>query len=179
MNRSILAGAALAAVLPFCAATAAHAAADAPPQGTLELGYTRAAWDTDPSIAFNTIHARGSLQANKNFGAEMELGFGFGSDSIPGGEIKQQVEAGLYVDGYLPVGHGDLIARVGWTRTVTRATATGGGSTDFANKGAALGVGYRFFPNGGENGVRVDYTHYFYDGDIGVNAVSIGYVRKF
>ena len=179
MKLSTCAALAVAFVMPFAAAGAAQAADDAHPNGTLEVGYTRANWDTTPDIGFNTIHARGSLQANKYWGGEMELGFGVGSDSVLGGDIKQQVEAGLYVDGYLPMGeHGDLIARVGWTRTVTRVSA-GGGSADFANKGAAAGVGYRYFFKGGDNGVRVDYTHYFYDGDVGVNAFSVGYVRKF
>lgn len=180
MKKSILTGALLATALSFCAAGAAMAD-DTHPVGTLELGYTRADWDAGSGIdfGFNTIHARGALQFNKNWGGELELGFGVGSDTVLGVDVKQETEAGIYLDGYLPMGdHGDLIARAGWSRTVAKVSG-GGGSVDGENKGPAVGIGYRYFFKGSDNGLRVDYTHYFYDEDVSVNAFSIGYVRKF
>ena len=181
MKLSTAAGAVLALALPLCAAGAAHAE-DAATQGTLEVGYTRANFQADglPDFGFNTIHVRGAMQFNKNWGGELELGFGVGSDTIaPGVDLKQQTEAGIYIDGYVPMGaNGELIGRVGWSRSVIKVSALGT-STDGESKGPAVGVGYRYFPNGGVNGVRVDYTHYFYDDDVSANAFSIGYVRKF
>lgn len=185
MKTSILAGAAMAAVLPFCVATAANAADDNSNTGTLEVGYTYAGYDVDGigKVNANTLHARGGLQFNKTFGAEMEVAWGLGSDSVnvlgTSEDFKQKWQIGMYVDAYLPVGaHSDLIGRVGYSRT--RMTISGpGGSRDGDQKGAALGVGFRTFPGGGKNGFRADYTHFFYDDDVKGDLFSIGYVRKF
>jgi outer membrane immunogenic protein len=174
--------AALAVAAPLFAANASQAAT---PGATLEIGYTRADFasaDSVPSFGFNTVELRGGVQFHKNFGAELEGGFGLGSDTVHvdgvGVSVKQDWQVAVYGVGYLPVGHNaDLFARVGYGRTQVTASADGYSLAGQSN-GAAAGVGFRQFPGGGKNGWRVDYTHYFYNGEP-VDTFGAAYVRKF
>ena len=172
--------AAMAVAAPLVVAGAAQAADSG---ATLEIGYTRADFSNiNPNPDFNTLELRGGYQFNKNVGAEMEGGFGLGSDTLHSQgvsiSVKQDWQVAFYGVGYLPVGHNfDLLARVGYGRT--QATASGGGvSLDGQSSGAVAGIGVRQFPGGGKNGWRLDYTHYFYADDP-VDTFSVTYVRKF
>lgn len=185
--------AAIAVATPFVMAGAAQAdsntnsgnppppAAAFTPQATLELGYTRAQFtDIHPNFGLNTIELRGGFQPAKYWGAEMEGGFGLGSTNLGDGvTVKQDWQVAVYGVGYLPVGHNvDLLARVGYGRTQATASNSYGYSADGQSNGAVAGVGVRQFPGGGKNGWRLDYTHYFYNGDP-VDTFSATYVRRF
>ena len=181
MKLTIIA-AALAVAAPLAVAGVAQADA---PAGTLEVGYTRADFKVTGANDFgvNTVELRGGLQFNKNFGAEMEGGFGVGSTNITAygntGTVKQDWQVAFYGVGYVPVSKDvDLFARLGYGRTQLNISGPGGSGAGQAN-GAAAGVGMRFFPGSGKNGIRVDYTHYFYNAGTTGDAFGVTYVRKF
>lgn len=177
MKLTTLAAAAAAAVLPmsFAAATA-HAEEGVQWYG--EAGYTRGNFD---DADLNIVHGRIGADITPHFGLEAEAATSLGDDSQTIGgvnvDVKMNYSVGAFVVGRIPAGEGDLFARVGVVNAELEAKALGVTASD-SDTGYAVGAGYRWFPNGGQNGLRVEYTRYEYDNE-GANAFSIGYVRKF
>jgi hypothetical protein len=169
--------AALAVALPFVAAGAAHAATPL----YAEIGYTHTSLDSDIKADFNTIDFRGGSQFSKHWGVEMEVGTGLGdaSSSYQGTNfnVRMNWEVSVYAVGYLPVAKGlDLFARAGAVGAQFNESAYGNTGSNHEN-GYAVGVGARWFPKDGKNGIRVDYTRYGMQDD--ANNIGVSYVRKF
>jgi opacity protein-like surface antigen len=181
MNIRMLAAAA-AVALPMAVAGVANAA-DSGVTYTGELGYTRAEFqDSTPSVGLNTIHARLGAQFNQNWGVEAEAATSLGSDKENVGgvnvDVKMNYLVGAFVVGSYPVNENvSVFARVGVASAKIEAKS-GAVSADDTNSGWGIGAGVKWFPQGGANGVRVEYTRYDFDGS-GVNAFGVGYVRKF
>jgi hypothetical protein len=172
--------AAAAGALAITAFAASAHAADAAPGWTGELGAAVAhSSDSAFKVNLSSVLLRGGYTLNKNFAIEGEASFGVGDDSDSGVKFHQEYEVGVFVDGFVPVSENvDLLGRVGYAQTKIKATGFGLTDTNTAS-GAALGVGLRYFPNAGANGVRVDYTHYFFNKDSAVDGGSITWVHKF
>jgi hypothetical protein len=169
--------AALALALPFAMAGAAHAAG--PWYG--EIGYTRTDIDSDVKADFNDIDLRGGVQFG-HWGGEMEVGAGLGnaSTTILGSsvDVKMNYEVGVYAVGHLPLARGlDLFARVGAVGAEFHESVGGGGNGSNRENGYAVGAGLRYFPMGGANGVRVEYTRYGMQDD--ANNLGVSFVHKF
>lgn len=181
MNIRMLAAAA-AVALPMAMAGVANAA-DSGVTYTGELGYTRAEFqDSTPSVGLNTIHGRVGAQFNQNWGVEAEAATSLGSDKEKVGAVnvsfKMNYLVGAFVVGSLPVNENtSVFARVGVASAELEGKGPGGTASD-SESGWGVGAGVKWFPNGGANGLRVEYTRYDFDGD-GVNAFGVGYVRKF
>lgn len=161
-------------------AASAHAA-DTAGAWTGELGLAVAHTSEDVDVTLTGVQLRGGYQFHPNWAVEGEASFGVGSDTddSTGIKFKQQYEVGAFVDGFVPVGdNAQLLGRVGYASSKIKGTLGSVSATDTVN-GAAAGVGFRYFPNGGANGVRVDYTHYFFNKDSAVDAGSITWVHKF
>jgi hypothetical protein len=171
---------AVAVALPLAAASAARADAIS---ATLEAGYTRTQFeDIHPDYAFNTVQIRGGVQLNTYWGAEMEANFGTGSDRVNQSgftfRFKQNWAVGTFLVGYAQLGHHiDLIGRIGYTRTQLAAYGAGHSLSTQLNA-AAVGIGIRQFPGGGNNGYRFDYTRRFYQGSP-EDSLGATYVHRF
>jgi hypothetical protein len=168
--------AALAAAIPLVVAGAAHAAG--PWYG--EIGYTRSEFDSDVNARLNIINLRGGGQWG-HWGGEMEVGAGLGDSSTSvsgfGFNVKENYEVGIYGVGFLPVSNDlDVFARVGAVGAQYHESANGL-NTSNNEHGWAAGGGVRYFPKGGANGVRVEYTRYGMQDDL--NNYGVSYVRKF
>jgi outer membrane immunogenic protein len=174
--RKYLAAAAVA--LPLVVAGAAHAAG--PWYG--EIGYTRTDIDSsDVKAGFNTINLRGGAQVG-HLGGEMEAGAGLGDDSsatILGGKysVRMNYQVGVYAVGFLPVAKGlDLFARVGGVAAQFHESGNGLNTSNH-ERGWAAGLGLRYFPQAGANGVRAEYTRYGMQDD--ANNFGVSFVHKF
>lgn len=184
MKITTLVAAASAAALTLGVAAAANAA-DGATGVTAELGLA-SAFNTSNDVDTTLIGVQGRVgyQFHKNFGVEVEAATGLGHDNavLSNGshvEVKEQYEVGAFAVGYLPVSeHADVLGRVGYATNRIKATA-GGISATQTNDGAAAGVGLRFFPEAGNLGMRLDYTHYFFDHDAGANAISATVAYRF
>ena len=180
MKLTTLAATAGALALTAAFAASAHAA-EAPGSWTGEIGAAVAHTSEDVDVNLTGVQLRGGYQINPNFAVEAEASFGIGDDKddATGIKFKQQYEVGAFVDGFVPVNENfELLGRVGYATSKIKATLGGLSATDTVS-GAAAGVGLRYFPGAGANGVRVDYTHYFFDKDSAVDAGSITWVHKF
>ena len=165
-------------------AASAHAA-DSNVTITGELGVVGAHSSKGPDTNLGGLQLRAGAQFATNFGAEVEGSIGVGNDEVNVGagptfvKVGQKYEVGAFAVGYLPMGpHADLIARVGYAQTELEAKSAGVTSSQTSN-GAAAGVGARLFPESGADGVRVDYTHYFFNNDAAADAVSLTWQHKF
>lgn len=182
MKLTTLAAAASVAALTFGFAAAANAADATATPFTAELGLAAAHNSTD-DVDTNLIGLQGRFgyQFHKNFGVEAEAAVGLGDgDNVQVGpstyiNVKEQYEFGAFAVGYLPLGdRTDLIGRVGYATNRLKA-----GSAHQDNDGAAAGVGVRVFPEDSSLGLRVDYTHYFFDHDAASDAVSATVAYRF
>src|SRR5262249_27878902 len=121
-----------------------------------------ATFDDDVSLDFNALSLRAGAQVSTYFGAEVEADIGLGSETVgvEGFDVDVKLEhaLGAFVTARLPVGEGfDLTARAGYADAKLSADA-GFGEASGSDDGFAFGAGARFFPGGGKNGLRVDYT---------------------
>lgn len=151
-----------------------------------EAGYMRQMMSEEIDADFDLIVVRGGGEFLQTqgfaIGAEVEAGGGLGESSIRSGgfdiDIKLAWTLGAYATGaYAFSDQVSVIGRLGFVTTELEADAGFGAASDSAS-GVSGGVGLRYFPGGGKNGVRVDYTLQKLD-DTDVGALSATYVRRF
>lgn len=176
MKLSTLASAAGVLALATAFAASAHAAENTV---SVEVGGAHAMFeDSGEDIGTNVLQARANLQFHPNFGAELEAGAGIGSDNVNGVHVSQKWEVGAFGVGYLPINDSfDLLGRVGYVNTKIQVKVAGVKADDTFD-GPAAGVGLRYFPAAGADGIRADYTHYFFD-DQDADVLTVSYVHKF
>ncbi len=136
------------------------------------------------AIEFDVYTASVKLGYNFNdyFGVEGQAGFGIGDQEI--GNIDVGVDntfAGYGVLRFPLTEDFDFFTRVGYH--TTQFGFSGAISADLDTDGLAAGVGGQYFYNGGQNGLRVEYTYLDIDSRAGSlgggNVFSASYVRKF
>ncbi len=161
-------------------AVSAHAAAPAS-QGYFQAGVASAKLDSE---TFSAVHLNAGVDVNKYLALEAggDVGLSGKTYNYNGANVKIRFDYdfGAYVVGKLPVSSNvDLLGRVGYIR-VQGSGAYQSNKVAVGDSGVAYGVGLRYFPNGGNNGVSADLTHY----DLGKNSsdgdlINISYVRRF
>jgi opacity protein-like surface antigen len=151
-----------------------------------EVGYSFLEFKDDAgTIKVNPGAIRGIIgyEFHPNFAAEALLGFGVRSDSatVSGVDLDVKVRdmAGAYIKPKYDLGAGEVFARLGWTRTNSRVTASAGGASasgsatdsDFSY---GIGANYRFNPR---MNVGIDWMRYSNKdgGKIQGFTVSLGY----
>lgn len=139
--------------------------------------------DFGDDMTFSAISLSGGIQINKTFAVEAEGAFGATKKTISYGgydiDVKLDHNATAYLVGTWPISaNTDFTARLGYTQMQVSGS-TAGHSVSLDYSGAAYGVGVRYFPKGGKNGVRADFTRYNFGDDGNVNAYQVAYVRKF
>jgi hypothetical protein len=172
--------AAIAVALPLACAFAGSAQA----QGltyTAEVGYERVSFTGDPKFDVNAVNFRGGAQFLKHFGVEMDVAAGLGGENVSyqgiNANVKMQYAVGVYGVGYLPLAKGvDLFARVGAVGLRDQVSVSGS-SGNGNEHGYAVGAGLRWFPMGGKNGLRVEYTRWGLQDDI--DTFGATFVHKF
>jgi hypothetical protein len=117
------------------------------------------------------------------FAVEAEGSFGVSDKDVEvaGTKFSAKVDylVGAYGVVYFPVsGQIDLIGRAGYMSGQSNLPVAER-ETKQELSGPAIGVGMRYFPGGGKNGVRVDATHYEFEDDVKGEIYQIAYVRKF
>lgn len=128
---------------------------------------------------FAVLNATAGYNFNRYVAVEGEAAFGVKDKKIDGIKAKVDYTLGAYVVGSLPVSQNvDLIGRVGAVKGQIKAKVSNNVSASFDDSALAYGVGVRYFPNGGLNGVRADLTKYDFD-DVEVKALQVSYVRRF
>jgi hypothetical protein len=179
MKLSTLAAAAGALAISTAFAASAHAA-DTATGWSAELGGAVGhVSDGGVDVNLTSVMLRGGYQINDNFSVEGEASFGVGDDSDSGVKFHQDYEVGAFVAASMPAGDNTVVlARLGYAQSKIKASIGGLSATDTVN-GAALGVGVKLFPTGGNNGIRLDYTHYFFNHNSAVDGGSITWVHKF
>lgn len=131
---------------------------------------------------FGTLNLGVGYNFNRNFAVEGNLAFGVTEKTydFDGDEIKAKVDytLGVYAVGSLPVSENvDLLGRIGFVKGQFKVSGFGVSASE-DDSGPALGVGVRYFPNGGVHGVRADYTRYEFD-DVDGQFIQVSYVRRF
>jgi hypothetical protein len=112
-----------------------------------------------------------------HFGVEAEGAFGVTSNDFGGVSLKMKSQYGLYAVAFLPAGDNlELLARAGYGRVEFEGSAGGFSASDSDSTWRA-GLGGQWFS--GQNGVRFDVTHYWYNGGGDSDTISLAYVRKF
>ena len=138
--------------------------------------------DTKLDDDYGAVNFGAGYDINKYVAVEADFEVGVTNKTITYGgydiKTKLNYSAGAFVVGKLPVSANvDLTARVGYVKAQVKASA-GSNSATVDEDGAAYGIGVRYFPNGGLNGVRADLTRVkLDDGDADIYQVS--YVRRF
>ena len=100
----------------------------------------------------------------KYFGFELQGNFGVSTGSVDTVSLKLNSEASIYAVGFLPMSpKADLFARVGYGHVNVDVSGAGGSAS------------------ASDDGVRLDYTHFFDTQESSVNfdEVSVSYVRRF
>ncbi len=163
------------------AAAAAFAAATAPTAFAQEL-YVNAgvsALDGDDAT-LTAATLRGGVFFTENFGAEAEVAFGIGGETVQGVELDLDTSFTGYLVGRLPMGEStDLIGRVGYGSATIEGTISGLGSADVDIDGFSFGVGIQHFFTE-SFGVRGDITRFEsdepnFDGGLDIYSVSAVY----
>ncbi len=114
-----------------------------------------------------------------NFAVELDGDVGVTTKKISGVNTKVDYAAGVYAVGIFPMSTTtDFIIRGGDVQAQLKGTYAGYSATASAN-GPAFGVGMRFFPNAGVNGVRGDITHYDFGRKGKGEIYQLAYIRKF
>lgn len=128
---------------------------------------------------FGVLNATAGYAFNRHVAVEGETAFGVQDKKIDGIKAKVDYTLGAYVVGSLPVSENvDLIGRVGAVKGQIKVKLNNNISASLDDSSVAYGVGVRYFPNGGLNGLRADLTKYDFD-DADVKAVQVSYVRRF
>ncbi|MFT4090035.1 MAG: porin family protein [Asticcacaulis sp.] len=131
---------------------------------------------------FGVLHLGAGYNFNRYFAVEGNLAYGITEKTyqLDGGKVKGKVDytVGAFAVGSLPVSENvDLIGRVGLVKAQLKLSADGYSETD-DDTAVALGFGVRYFPNGGLNGVRADYTYHDFD-NVDSSVIQVAYVRRF
>lgn len=131
---------------------------------------------------FGVANFGAGLKFNKYIGVEANAGFGVTEESRTEQGITVDVKVdnivAAYVVGSYPVSANvELLGRIGLLRGELTAES-GGTKVSMDEDATAFGVGVRYFPNGGANGVRADFTRADFD-NVDVDQLSISYVRRF
>jgi hypothetical protein len=141
---------------------------------TVGVGYSNVKLGSED---FKAINVNGGYQFYDNFGVEGTYTSGIDNKTVLGAKVKLNYVVGVFGAGYWPVSENvDIIGRLGYGKGKVTASLGGfAGSGD--ESGVAYGVGVRYFPSGGNGGVRADFTRY----DLGDDAdtIQISYVRRF
>lgn len=177
LSKGVLASVAVASVV-IGAAGVASAEASYPNFGA-NIGYSRLSLK---QADFDTIKLGVVGRFHKYVGAEADLAFGLGDDSVKvsGTPVKTKLKNtyGAYVVGYLPISDQlELNARFGFAKSEFSGKLNG--VKALANSDAKVyGVGaqYNFTEN---DGVRGNYNRYDYDKGGEGNEFSVSYIRKF
>ncbi len=164
----------IATSMALAAAFAASAVSAQDAGYTLEAGY--ASFDISDEN-FGALSLTSSYRFNPNFGIEGNVAFGVTEKEYGNVDVKLDYAAGLYGVGYVPVGaNTDLLFRAGYSKLQVKGSL-GNTSATVDDDGFSYGVGVRYFPQGGVNGVRADVTRY--EIEDASTALSVSYVRKF
>lgn len=113
--------------------------------------------------------------------ADGDIGVTHKTYNVDGVNVKAKVDyaIGGYGVAYLPLNtETDFIVRGGYLKAQVKASASGLSATRSAD-GPAIGIGLRYFPHAGVNGVRGDITHYDFGHDGKGEIYQVAYVRKF
>jgi len=115
----------------------------------------------------------------QNFAVELDGDIGVTTKKISGVNTKIDYAAGIYAVGIFPLNATtDFIVRGGDLQAQLKGTYGGYSATASAN-GLAVGLGLRYFPNAGVNGVRGNITHYDFGSKGKGEIYQIAYIRKF
>ncbi len=163
--------AASAAVLVVAMAAPAMAADSSNMSWYTNLGYSDAQF-SDANL--NAVNGRIGVRGT-HIGVEVEAATGLGSTDVSGVSFKMRDQYAADVVAFLPIEHGDLFARAGYGRIDISAAGLGHGG----ESGWNAGVGGQWFPRGGSNGVRVDYTYNSARSNEHFNNYGISWVHKF
>lgn len=179
--------------------SAATFASDVKPYVELGPSWTDSGTLSDSTHVSGVVRAGVELKPWAAFEVEGILGLGEGSESQADGDefkggLDQQfggyVRLGIPIeDRYLPyVRLGIATAQTSITRTRTRDGETTIRETEDSFTGASVGFGFQgLFGEARQNGVRLDFTVMFADGDDeeffdiidGTGNISVTYVRRF
>jgi hypothetical protein len=171
LKTSLIAAAASAAVL---AAAGVHAA-DAP-QSYFQVGGAAADLHGD---TYGALNLGVGHNFTPNFAVELDGDIGVTNKTISSVKTKVDYAVGAYAVGIFPLTREtDFIVRGGDLGAQVKGTYQGVSATTSAN-GPAFGVGLRYFPNAGINGVRGDVTHFDFGHKGKGEIYQVAYVRKF
>ena len=129
----------------------------------------------------------GGVALNRYLAVEADLGAGVGSTRLKvSKEFDEDVEGkldytyGVYAVGRWPVSKSfDIFLRAGWMKARFTEDLEGYKYRQ-GHAGAAVGLGVRYFPHDGSNGITADVTHYgFNTKGNGLNQVRLAYTRRF
>ncbi|MEM9966311.1 MAG: porin family protein [Asticcacaulis sp.] len=170
------------AVIASAMAMSAHAQ-DAGSKYYVEAGLGLAQIELDGlDEEFGVLNLGAGYTFNRYFAVEGNVAFGITEKTynVAGFDVDAKVDytVGAYAVGSLPVSENvDLIGRMGVVKAQIKVEADNVSLTE-DDTGAALGVGVRYFPNGGVHGVRADYTYYDFD-NVDSSVIQVSYVRRF
>lgn len=118
-------------------------------------------------------------QSEGAFAVEAEGDIGVTSKTYSGVHLKIDYAIAAYAVTFLPIGtNTDLIGRLGYMRGQVKGSAGGVSATD-AESGPAFGLGLRYFPNGGNSGIRADMTHFSLSHNLKGDIYQVSYIRRF
>jgi hypothetical protein len=131
---------------------------------------------------FGAANFGAGIKFNKYFGAEANAAFGISEQSYTEQGVTVDVKVDNIVAAYLvasyPVSENvEILGRLGFLRGELSGKS-GNTEVSIDDDAVAAGVGVRYFPNGGVNGVRADFIRADFDGN-DVDQLSISYVRRF
>lgn len=168
-----LAGFVLVAVVP-----AAHAQSDSRAYGQIGVAGAKVNDET-----FEALNLGFGYNLTPHFALEADANVGMTDKEIDldGVKLKAKLDytAGTYALYAFPVGEQfDIFARAGymWSKTSLPVNTS---SIKTSADGPAYGLGVRYFPGAGKNGVRLDATHYDFGDDLKGEIYQLSYVRKF
>lgn len=168
----------LAGVVMAVVAPTAYAQSENRAYGQIGVGGAKVKDET-----FEAVNLGFGYNLTPHFALEADANVGMTDKEIDldGVKLKAKLDytAGAYALYAFPVGEQfDIFARAGylWSKTSLPVNRT---SIKESADGPAYGVGVRYFPGAGKNGVRLDATHYDFGDDLKGEIYQLSYVRKF
>ena len=175
------------AALIALAATAALAATTAHADDSDTHGYGSIGYQTgdfgDLGKGLNAIGVSGALSVWKFVSVEGDLAVGAGNNNTnffgAPAKVRLENDIALYGVGTFPMSKDvDLFARVGFLEGKVKAS-----SPTLANEqqesGPAIGVGIHYFPNGGKNGVALEYNYADLNHNGNAGIAQLSFVHRF
>jgi len=182
MPKSLILTAIAVSALAF--AVSANAETAKPASSYFEVGASNAhiAGDNFGTVSFTigkNLTQFPSGVTEGTFAVEAEGNIGVTSKTYSGAHVKVDYAVAGYAVIIEPLGaNTDLIARLGYMRGQVKASAGGVSATD-AESGPAIGLGIRYFPNGGNSGIRADVTAFHLSNSLNGNNYQVSYIRRF